>query len=192
MIDAIKVLLTVVIMLLLTYPFITAKGKIRALFVGSRLKYESPENRLNLLFVILAVVEFIALAFVFKLLDKLVELVYSIPFVGTLLSDVQNSVNSQVDYIIFAVKLILINLIVIYAFVFLKGLLKKILDYPETLLERKKKKAEKKKKKNKKKQQEEDEEDNTTPTPEDEEKEKKMLYCKKWKKRKISIKKKLY
>ena len=124
MITTIKILLILAITLVLSYPFIPMKGKLRKLSVASRLKYESPHNRKNLFFLILAAVEFLVVVFVFKLLDGLAKFLYSLPLLGNLFVKLINSLNSQVDYVLLAIKLVLVNLIVLYAFILIKAFVK--------------------------------------------------------------------
>ena len=126
MITAIKIILILAVLLLLSYPFIKPKGKkIRKLFVSSMLTYSAPHTRKNVFFVLLAIVEFIIAVFLFKIFDKLTQIVLSIPLIGKLLTKAIGGLNSQIDYIIFAIKMIVINLVVIYAFILLKAFLKK-------------------------------------------------------------------
>ena len=125
MINAIKVILMLAIMLLMCYPFITAKGALRVLFVASKLKYEAPDNRKNVFFVLLSLIEFIVVVLLFKVFDTLTALVYSIPWIGSLFLNISNSLNSQIDYILFVIKIFIVNLLIVYAFIILKALLKK-------------------------------------------------------------------
>ena len=141
MVNAIKVLTILATVLILSYPFITVKNKkLRKLFVASGLRYYSPHNRKNIFFLLLSLVEYIVLVILFKLFDKLAQFIVNIPFLGSLVSNAINSLNSQIDYIFFAVKMVLVNLIVVYAFIILKGLLKKAVIDPFIRLEQKKKK----------------------------------------------------
>lgn len=125
MITAIKILVTLGVLLVLAYPFIPLPGKLKRLSVASSLKYRSPHNRKNIFFAILAVLEFIVLALVFGAFDFLASTLSSIPFVGSLFSNAIASLNSQIDYVLFTLKLVLVNLIALYAFVILKAFLKK-------------------------------------------------------------------
>ncbi len=139
MLTVVKIILMLVIVLLLSYPFISAKGKLRRFFVASSLKYNSPHNRKNIFFVFLAFVEFVVVALLFKLFDKFSQFIYSVPVISNLFSKAAISVNSQLDYILFAIKLIIINLVFIYAFVFFKGFLRRAVINPIFHLGNKKK-----------------------------------------------------
>lgn len=130
MITAIKVILTIGILLILSYPFIPLPGKLKKLSFASSVKYHTPHNRKNVFFLILIAVEFIVFAIIFSLFNKLSAFIGGIPFVGKLITNAVNSLNSQVDFIIFAIKLVIVNLLALYAFVFLKILLKKLVVDP--------------------------------------------------------------
>ena len=130
MITAIKVILTIGILLILSYPFIPLPGKLKKLSFASSMKYHTPHNRKNIFFLILIVVEFIVFAIIFSLFNKIATTIGSIPFIGKLITSAVNSLNSQIDFIIFAIKLVIVNLIALYAFVFLKTLLKKLVVDP--------------------------------------------------------------
>ncbi len=129
MLTAIKIILMLVIVLLLSYPFISLPGGLSKLSVANRLKYKKPHNRKNLFFLILAIVELIIFAIIFRVFDTVAHWLYSIPFIGDLFTKAVNSINSQVDYIIFAIKIVIVNLLIVYLFIFAKAFLKKaILD----------------------------------------------------------------
>ena len=130
MIPAIKIAIMIAIILVLSYPFIPLKGVLRKFSVASSLKYNSPHNRKNIFFVLLAAAEFVIVLLIFRFFDGLAKTVMSIPFVGTLLSKAINSINSQIDYIVLAVKMVLINLIILYVYIFLKAFLKKLVLNP--------------------------------------------------------------
>ncbi len=178
-IPAIKVILTVIAMLLLCYPFIPMKGALRKLSVASTLQYHKPHNRKNGFFVLLALIEFAVIAIIFRLLDSLAAMVTSVPFINGLLTNISNSINSQVDYILLTVKVILINILIIYAFVLLKAFLKCCIISPLFGLSPKKnlrgifgRKNKKKKKKKKSKKKNADEETDPAPSEEEQEAEK--------------------
>ena len=114
MITAIKIIAMLVIVLLLSYPFISVKkGKLRKFFVASSLKYDVPHHRKNIFFVLLSLIEFVVVVFLFKVFDRLAEFLYSIPFIGSLFSNAIDRLNSQIDYIFFAIKIIIVNLLVV-------------------------------------------------------------------------------
>ena len=108
------------------------KGKARIFSVASSLRYDAPENRKNTIFAVLALLELAAIIVLFRLFDKLVAWLYSVPFIASLLNGATNSLGSQVDYILLIVKVIILNLVAIYLFIFLKSFIKKfIIDFPE-------------------------------------------------------------
>ena len=125
MITAIKIIFMIALIALLSYPFITVKHKkLRRVFLASTLRYEAPHTRKNIFFVLLTLAEFGVMVLVFKLFDKLAAFIESIPFVGSLISNAVKSVSSQVDCVVLVIKMILINLVILYAFLILKALLK--------------------------------------------------------------------
>ena len=108
------------------------KGKARIFSVASGLRYDAPENRKNTIFVFLALFELVAVILLFGLFDRIVEWLYSVPFIAGLLNGASNTLGSQVSYILLTVKVIILNLVAIYLFVFLKSFIKKfIIDFPE-------------------------------------------------------------
>ena len=136
MLEALKIALSLAIVLLLLYPFIFLKGKIGVLFPARRLRYEAPEHRKNAVFIFLAIAEIVALVFVFKLFDKLSAFLYSVPFIARLMKSTVGALNSQVDYILLAIKVLIVNLIAIYGFLFLKSFIKKLfIDFPAKVKE---------------------------------------------------------
>ena len=61
MTDAIKIIITLAIMLLLSYPFIPVKGKLGKIFVATSLKFKAPDHRKNIFFVILSIISVVYL-----------------------------------------------------------------------------------------------------------------------------------
>ena len=123
---AIKIALMLVIVCVLSYPFITVKkGKLHKFFVASSLRYYSPHNRKNIFFVFLSIVEYIVLFLLFGVFENLAQLISGVPFIGSLISNAIINLNSQIDYIILAIKMVFVNLFVVYIFVIFKALLKK-------------------------------------------------------------------
>ncbi len=144
MITVIKILLTLAVLFLLAYPFIQVEGKMRKLFVGSALRYDTPDNRKNFAFILLAALEFILVVLIFRVLNFFFRFLHGVPFVGKLFTDIISSLNPQIDFILFTLRLVLVNLIFLYAFVFIKLILKKaILDPVFGLTKKKKKEKEK-------------------------------------------------
>ena len=147
MIVAIKLGITLGILLLLSYPFIPMKGKMRVFSVASKLKYDAPANRKNALFILLVLLELGLVVWLFGMLDKIVSFLYSLPFIGGFLQ----GLGSQVDFIVFVFQFVIINLIVLYAYVFAKAFVKKVfIDLPTFIMNGKKRGWFRRKKKNKK------------------------------------------
>ena len=127
---AVKILVMLAITLLLTYPFISAKGKLRRAFLASSSRYYSPHNGKNVFFVFLAIAVYTALLTIFWVFDSIAGAIYSIPYVGPILQDLIDGINSQVDFIAIALKMVFVNLIVIYFYYALKFILRKTLINP--------------------------------------------------------------
>ncbi len=130
MIAAIKIIFILIIVFLLSYPFIPATGKLRKFFIASSLKYRAPNNRKNVFFALLASLVFIIMTALFKLFEWFAQLICGIPFVGTLISKGLGGLNSQVDYILFVIQILLINIVAIYLFSFLKLILRRAVINP--------------------------------------------------------------
>ncbi len=130
MIIALKIIFTLVIFLIICYPFIPMKGRLRPLSIASSLQYQAPHNRKNLFFVLLAIVEFIVVSIIFSIFNELAVFVSELPIIGAIISNSAKLVNSRVDYIFFVILMLIINVVVIYAFVIVKALLRGILINP--------------------------------------------------------------
>ena len=125
MINLIKVIIILASMMLLCYPFIPMKGKLGKVFVASSLVYKTPHNRKNVFFLLLVILEFIAVFLLFGLFDSLATMIHSVPFLGNLFHKASNSLTPQANYIFFVIKIFLVNILFVYAFVILKSFLKK-------------------------------------------------------------------
>ena len=68
------------ILLLLSYPFIEFKGVFRKISIASHLRFHSPKNGRNIVFAVLAIVEFVVFYWLFRLFDGAAQAIYSIPF----------------------------------------------------------------------------------------------------------------
>lgn len=109
-------------------PFRRKKGKFPPI---AALKFEQPETRKNAIFILVAFVELILFILLFNSVKSLGEWLLSIPFVGKLLADVIQAVGPQADFVVFAIGVIVINIIMIYSYSFVKALLKKLLTNKE-------------------------------------------------------------
>ncbi len=185
MIVAIKILLILAIALVISYPFIPMKGKLRKLSVDSSLKYRAPHNKKNIFFVVLAVIEFAVLVVIFDLFGALSSFIYSVPLLGGLFSKIANSVGSQINYIIFAILVCVVNFAVVYAFIFVKAFLKKAVISPLLRIGKAKKIKSLRKKKNKKGKKDKKSSDGEKKTDNDENTEKTEEKQKTAKKRRI-------
>ena len=143
--NIIRILVITAIFVILAYPFITGTEKTKKYFWAAKLRYDSPHNRKNFLFVLLAFLVFLVLAFIFQLFDGILVFINKLPIIGYLFSEILRKLNSQptLNFILFTLRLVIINFIVLYGYFILKAFIKNvILDSAFGL----KKKKEKKKK----------------------------------------------
>lgn len=129
MLTFLKTLIILGIMLLLAYPFIPgpANPKLRALFVASSLKYDPPKNKRNFPFVILVLLEFLVSVLLFDAINTLMMKLSGINFINNLFSNIANAFNPQFNFILFTLLLVIVNIVFLYAYIFLKVALKKTL-----------------------------------------------------------------
>ncbi len=123
----IKILVILSIVLVMSYPLISAKGKLKKFFPASNTRYEPTNNRLNFFFVLLVVIEFAVASFIFATIDGIARAVRSISFVDWLFVKIADLFTSQLDFILFAVRLVIINLIFLYTYIIAKKLFKVII-----------------------------------------------------------------
>ena len=184
---ALKVLFIIAAVLLLFLPLLPLPKKLRRFSTFYGLRYDAPNNRLNAFFVVLTVLEFVALAIVYGAIFNIASTIASIPFVEKLLSKASSALafGSSVLF-----KVLLLNLVTLYLLLFLKAFVKGVLGVCFGFRKAKKKNKKKKKKTDgeeptatdgpeKKKprrisvffraRRKKTDEDNTAPTPEEEE-----------------------
>ena len=161
--EFIKILIMLAVILLLAYPLIPGKKAFKKLFPASGLRYDAPHNRKNIFFVILSFVVFNVVAVLFINFDFLIEKLRRVPFIEWLFDGVNKISNPQIDFIIFTLRMIIINLIFLYGYVFIKAFVKKAILDPSFGF------TKKRKKKNKKGKDEPAETEEKTETTEDEE-----------------------
>lgn len=151
---ALKILLTVVILLLLFFPLLPLSKKLKRFSTFRALRYDAPNNRINSFFLLLAIVELILMVAVFRLFAWLASGITSIGFISRLLANV----SASLDFRVTVVTTVLVNLIAIYLLVFFKGMLKLVLDrfFGLRKKKKKKKKAEEEEKKPEEKKEEEE------------------------------------
>ncbi len=122
MINALKGFLILAILLILAYPILPFRSKAKKFSTFRALRYDAPDNKKNFPFIILTIFVFVVLAILFRLVTSLVELITSISF----LKDLFDGIGSQTKYnVTLLISVIVVNFLILYGFVFLKGLVKK-------------------------------------------------------------------
>ncbi len=122
LIEILKVFLIVAILLILAYPILPFRSKAKKFSTFYALRYDPPHNKKNLPFLLLTVAEFALVGVLFGLLTKLTRSIGKISFLQSLL----NRVSGQVKFdVLVLVSVVLVNFVILYFFVFGKGLLKK-------------------------------------------------------------------
>ena len=134
MIALLKILLILAVMAVLAYPLLPLPSKAKKYATFYALRYESPHNKKNLFFVLLAFVCFVLIAACMDLFYDFGEFLCGLPLLGklfsgtaSLLAGLKKLLGSQLNFILFVVTVISANAIILYGFVFLKGLLKKLI-----------------------------------------------------------------
>lgn len=150
LITVIKILLIIGITALLVYPFITGNEKNRKRFMAGRLKYVHPHNKKNAWFIGLAVAEFIIVALIFDTLNTLLNTLNNLPFINNLFASIVHylSTQYQLNFILFTLRLVVINLIFLYGFFIIKAFLKKVVLDPAYKLNKNKSQKNEQKDKN--------------------------------------------
>ncbi len=175
MINLLKVALLLLALFLIFFPMLPLRSKNKKFSTITGLKYDKPHFRMNAAFVIVAVVEIVLFAVLYHTIEGLGTMIAKIPVLGDFLSGIKNKLGADVTYMAFTVTLLIVNLLVIYLYVFLKSVVKKILDgQVYTDEEKQERKSKKKKKKNKKA--EEEQEDFSDIVPDEQEEKKKSKY----------------
>ena len=119
MIVALKIVILLVLLLLFAYPLLPLPSKMRRFSTFYALRYRTPFNKRNFVFVLITLAEFIAVAFLFELLTMLTDTVSAIPFVAKLVENIHGKVGSTVEFSTFVIRIVLINIAILYVFVFL-------------------------------------------------------------------------
>ena len=123
MYEFLKVFIIACILLILSYPILPFYSRARRFSTFYSLRYQAPHNKKNLPFLFLTILEFAVLVVTFGLLSDVVRFVGGLPYVRDVLDFIGSRI--QFDVIVF-VSVLLINFVILYAFVFLKGLLKRL------------------------------------------------------------------
>lgn len=140
---AVKILIIIAAVLLLFFPLLPLPKRLRRFSTFYGLRYDAPNNRLNAFFVFLTLLEFVALAVVYGAIFRIANGVASVPFIGRLLAKIPPAIAFD-STVIF--KVLLLNLVTLYALLFLKSFVKGLIGVGFGLGKKKKKSKKKKKK----------------------------------------------
>lgn len=138
---AIKILFIVLVLALMFLPLLPIRLKIKKLSSFFGLRYEAPHQRKNLFFVLVAILEFVAIAVVYRIIFGVAETVASIPFVARLIASASATLRFS-STVVF--RILLLNLITLYALVLLKAIVKAFLDAAFGFRKKRKKKKSRK------------------------------------------------
>ena len=148
MITFIKVLLLLAALFLVFYPIIPWESRQKKFSSIAALRYKKEHVRVNGFFILLAILELILFVLLYNLLAKLGNTIAGIPFISSILGGTSNSF----DFRVFAVMVLIINVLSVYFYVILKTILKKFLDgfvYTDEELEQMRQEKNRSKKKSK-------------------------------------------
>lgn len=148
--DALKIFIIIILTFILLFPMLPFAAKANKVSTIHALRYREPHNRKNGWFLIVAILECILMIGLVGLITGIVRFVLGIPFVGDLISSVVNSTSANIDFITFVFLALLINILTVYTYAFLKKITRSwFLDraYGLTGLDKKSKKKKKKSKK---------------------------------------------
>lgn len=105
------------------------------LFILKKPSFKKPNNKKNILFFLLSILELTAICIVINFLHNIGDTISKIPFVNKLVEVVKNSTSDRTDYIVFVILTLLVNLVILYAYLLLKlfvfGTIKKIVTKKE-------------------------------------------------------------
>ncbi|MBR4873733.1 MAG: hypothetical protein IKV00_07840 [Clostridia bacterium] len=127
MINALKIIVVLLLLLVMAYPILPLPSKAKRFSTFHALRYNAPHNKKNLIFVFLTIFEFVLVAALFKTISNLAATVQAIPLLGPLFSSIVGGFTSGIDFGLFAIRLILVNLVLLYSFVFLKAFVKRLI-----------------------------------------------------------------
>ncbi len=146
--DALKFLLILLITFILLFPMMPFAARARKVSTIHALRYEEPHNRKNAWYIILAVLECVLMIGLTSVTSSLVDWVLSIEFISNLVGKVDTS--GTFDFVSFVILAVIANVLIIYSYAILKGLLKKCILDPAYGFTKRQKRKKRKNKKNKK------------------------------------------
>ena len=135
--DLVKILILLAVVIVMAYPLLPLPIKMKRVSALRGLRYDNPDNRKNFVFLFVIILEFLVIAVLFSLINDLVAFLYNIPFVAKLFSKI---ITTNAEFVIFAVKLVVFNIIILYGYVIAKGFLKKAVFDPSFGIKKEKKK----------------------------------------------------
>ena len=112
--DLIRLIVMFVVLALYIYPIIV-------LSIKKRIAYKTPNNKKNLMFVLLAFAFMIVTIILITLLQNVVTTILNIPFIGNLITNSIANIPAAYDYVIFCVLAILLNAAILNAFLLIKS-----------------------------------------------------------------------
>lgn len=124
----IKVVALILVLFLIVYPMLPIKTKGKKFSSIAALKFDSPHMRKNAIFIFVAIFELVLFILLYGVIEDLGDIVLGIPVIGDVFSDVTNALGSNVRFVTFAVAVIIGNLVMIYAYVVLKSVVKGVLN----------------------------------------------------------------
>ena len=117
-----KIVFLLLIMLLLFFPVLPMPVKLRRFSTFYALRYKAPHQKRNAPFILLPLVELLVFALLTQVLDSVSGALTSIPFIANLLSKPSAAVKFD---LMLCLKVVLVNLLVLYVLIILKALFKK-------------------------------------------------------------------
>lgn len=121
---AVKIIAIILIALIIFFPMFPFGAKVKRFSTIHALRYKEPNNKKNLFFVLLAIVFCVVVLVLLKVLNLLSDAVLSVSFINDLFAKISNKIPSNVDYISTVVIIVVINIVIIYGYSFVKFLLK--------------------------------------------------------------------
>ena len=113
--NIIKAIIIVVVLALYVYPVIV-------LSIKKRISYKAPNNKKNIIFLIFAIIELVAIIILINLLQGVVTTILSIPFIGNLISQGLEKIPAAYDYVIYSILAVLLNIIILHGCMLFKSI----------------------------------------------------------------------
>lgn len=127
MITVIKIAVLVVLFFLFSYPLLPFSSKLKRFSTFYTLKYDAPFQKRNFVFIPLTFVGFAAVVLLFEALTGLGNKISTLPFMPLIAAGVQGLIGDRGNFFFLTLQVLLINMVILYAFVFVKGLLRHLI-----------------------------------------------------------------